>query len=146
MEKKVLCRERDARAERLPVPSGNRAFYEQKTLVYQGNTEVTQMRLGMCWLEPGQEVGRHGHNCDEILYVLEGKGTFVVGGEKYEAGPGDLVYVPPDAIHGGHKNTGDKFWRYLFIVGQVLQPLDSCDVCLPSGENVKPQLVKEVEE
>lgn len=136
MKKKVLVKEIEARVERVLVL--------QKTLVYQENTGITQMRLGMTWLEPGQEIGVHGHNCDEILYVLEGKGTFVVDGKKYEAGPGDLVYVPPDVIHGGHKNTGDKLWRYLFIVGQVLQPLESGDVCLPSGEPVKSQLVKEV--
>jgi quercetin dioxygenase-like cupin family protein len=35
----------------------------------------------------------------EVFYVLEGTATYTVGAQVHEAGPGDLVIVPPATRH-----------------------------------------------
>ena len=56
--------------------------------------------------EPGQEQALHAHDeADKIYYVLDGRGTFAVGGETRELGPGYAVLCPPGDEHGV-TNTG----------------------------------------
>ncbi len=39
------------------------------------------------------------HNEDESFYVLEGEVTFVIGGERIDAGAGDFLFGPRDIPH-----------------------------------------------
>jgi quercetin dioxygenase-like cupin family protein len=58
-------------------------------------------------LEPGQEQKVHAHKDeDKIYYVLEGRGSFVVGDETQEHGRHQVVFAPAGAPHGV-KNTSD---------------------------------------
>ncbi|GEM_PF-784080 len=34
-----------------------------------------------------------------LVYIAEGRGRFIVAGRSYEAGPGDLFWIPPDTAH-----------------------------------------------
>ena len=70
------------------------------------------------------------HNCDEVLYVLEGRGVFVIDGAEYEVEPGDSVYIAPNVVHGNYRNTGGTTWRYLVVVGQKLEPISMADITL----------------
>jgi AraC family L-rhamnose operon regulatory protein RhaS len=49
------------------------------------------------------------HRFAELFYVLDGTGTFVVHGTRHPCGPGDIVLVPPRAVHviedGAHPLT-----------------------------------------
>ena len=139
---KVHIKRGEAKAERMPIKSGARDSYITKSLVYHENTGIQQFRLGMIELEPGLELGAHVHNCDEVIYFLEGKGIFRVEGKEYEVEPGDSIYVRPNAVHGPHTNTGTTTWRYLYIVGSPMRPATSEDVYLPTGERVKPTVVE----
>lgn len=49
--------------------------------------------------EPGQGPRLHRHSYDETWVVIEGHLTFQAGEEQFEAGPGDIVVVPPGAPH-----------------------------------------------
>jgi mannose-6-phosphate isomerase-like protein (cupin superfamily) len=49
--------------------------------------------------EPGHGPRLHRHPYDETWVVQEGHLTFQSGDEQLEAGPGDIVIVPPDAPH-----------------------------------------------
>jgi quercetin dioxygenase-like cupin family protein len=67
-------------------------------------------------LEPGQEQKVHAHDGeDKIYYVLEGRGSFVVGDENQEHGAGQIVFAPAGAPHGV-KNTGDERMRLLVFM------------------------------
>jgi len=142
MEKKILVKKNEGKWERIPIKSGDREHFVAQVQAYRENVGMQQFRVGVIELEPGQMVGEHKHNCDEILYVLEGQGTFVVDGKEYEAGVGDSVYVAPNVIHGNHKNAGDKTLRYLFISGQEIAPLEEKHLHLVSGKFVTPQPMK----
>ena len=67
-------------------------------------TAAEKFSAGLVVLQPGKGHDRHNHpGCEEILYVIEGKGRQMVevGGETRELviGPGVLVHIPPDAFH-----------------------------------------------
>ena len=47
-----------------------------------------------------QDAKLHYHErTDEFYYVISGRGIMAVGGEEREIGQGDLVHIPPDAVH-----------------------------------------------
>jgi quercetin dioxygenase-like cupin family protein len=47
----------------------------------------------------GGFVEPHSHPTHEFYYVLNGRGTMTIEGEDREIAQGDLVYIPPDAVH-----------------------------------------------
>jgi quercetin dioxygenase-like cupin family protein len=49
--------------------------------------------------EPGQGPRLHRHPYDETWVVIDGRLTFQAGNEQLEAGPGDIVIVPPGVPH-----------------------------------------------
>lgn len=58
-------------------------------------------------LEPGQEQKVHAHKDeDKIYYVLEGRGSFVVGDETQDHSERQIVFAPAGEPHGV-KNTSD---------------------------------------
>ncbi len=62
---------------------------------------------------PGGGEGPHvQHREDECFYVLEGRFGFVAEGERIEAGPGSLVYVPKGVLHA-FENAGETTGRML---------------------------------
>ena len=55
--------------------------------------------------EPGHGPRLHKHPYDETWVVIEGTLTFQAGDEEIQAGPDDIVIVPPDMPHK-FTNTG----------------------------------------
>jgi mannose-6-phosphate isomerase-like protein (cupin superfamily) len=49
--------------------------------------------------EPGHGPKLHRHPYDETWIVIDGAISFVAGEEQLEAGPGDIVIVPPEMPH-----------------------------------------------
>ena len=49
--------------------------------------------------EPGHGPRLHTHPYDETWVVIDGDLTFQAGDEQLEAGPGDIVIVPPETAH-----------------------------------------------
>ncbi len=49
--------------------------------------------------EPGDGPRLHRHPYDETWVVITGDITFVAGEDEMQAGPGDIVIVPPNTPH-----------------------------------------------
>lgn len=47
----------------------------------------------------GGEVHPHQHPTFEFYYVLSGRGLMTIEGTSQEIAPGDLVKIPPNAVH-----------------------------------------------
>jgi quercetin dioxygenase-like cupin family protein len=47
----------------------------------------------------GGEVHPHSHPTFEFYYVLSGRGIMVIEGESAEIRQGDLIKIPPNALH-----------------------------------------------
>lgn len=60
-----------------------------------------RMLVGLNCFEPGQSQNVHAHaGADKVYVVVSGKATFVVGDERHEGRPGDLVVAPAGVPHG----------------------------------------------
>ncbi|MCI0437815.1 MAG: cupin domain-containing protein [Chloroflexi bacterium] len=61
------------------------------------------IHLAVATIPPGCASSPHYHvNCESAIYVVKGKGRFLTGKRLENAlpiGPGDFIYVPPDAVH-----------------------------------------------
>lgn len=71
--------------------------------VSQSLVGSTGIHLAIATIPPGCASSPHWHvNCESAIYVLKGHGRFITGkdlGNSLPIGPGDFIYVPPDAIH-----------------------------------------------
>ena len=47
----------------------------------------------------GGTVHPHHHHTHEFYYVVSGRGLMTIEGEAREITQGDLVHIPPDAVH-----------------------------------------------
>ncbi|MFQ5931949.1 MAG: cupin domain-containing protein [Nitrospiraceae bacterium] len=66
--------------------------------------------------EPGQEQKGHVHgDQDKVYLVLEGKGTFQVGQEEQQMGPGQVTLAPAGAEHGVRNHTSGRLKVLVFV-------------------------------
>jgi quercetin dioxygenase-like cupin family protein len=49
---------------------------------------------------PGRGPGLHRHPYDEVQFIREGRGLYVVDGETFEAGAGDILVIKAGEVHG----------------------------------------------
>ncbi len=66
---------------------------------------------------PGGSVFPHTHPTHEFYFVMRGEGTMVIDDERRRVGPGDLVYIPPDAVHSLVTIGADPVHCFCFAVG-----------------------------
>jgi quercetin dioxygenase-like cupin family protein len=62
----------------------------------QGDVNVSVFLLSAL---PGRGPGPHRHPYDEVQFVREGRGMWVVNGEEFEAGAGDILVIKAGEIH-----------------------------------------------
>jgi len=55
----------------------------------------------------GAGPGPHRHPYDEIQFIQEGRGLYVVNGEEFEAGAGDILVIKAGEVHS-FKNIGNE--------------------------------------
>lgn len=63
----------------------------------------------------GAKTAPHTLKTSEVYYMLEGEGRMHVGAETAAVGPGDAVYIPPNALQY-IENTGAGELAFLCIV------------------------------
>ena len=56
--------------------------------------------------KPGSGPGPHRHPYDEVQFIREGRGLYVVNGEEFEAGAGDILVIKAGEVHS-FKCIGD---------------------------------------
>ncbi len=66
---------------------------------------VPSMSAGLYELEVGAYDGQQPHTEDELYYVVEGRGSILVGDEDIPVAVGSLVYVPAGVVHRFHDIT-----------------------------------------
>lgn len=77
------------------------AWGRHEWLARPGLGAVGAMRLVRVTMPPGRAHAFHRHpGFAELLYVLSGRAEQWVRGTQRVIGPGDVVHVPKDAVHG----------------------------------------------
>ena len=113
---KVVVRPGEARGG---APMEVRPGVKDLKLIYPENGVPTRtLIMGIVEIAPGNHSPLHRHNCEEVFYVLQGRGETEVGGQRHEVREGYAVYNPPDVPHRTF-NTGDVPLR-LLVVGGIM--------------------------
>lgn len=82
--------------------------------------ETERMFCDIYCFEPGQEQKTHQHaGSDKIYYVLEGQGTFHIGGES-QALHEQMVVMAPSGVDHGVVNTSTE--RLVLLVYMAPKP------------------------
>ena len=59
------------------------------------------IKVGIVTYEAGEGPPPHAHpNDEQWIYLLEGRVAFLLGDEIISVGPGDLVHIPRNTVHG----------------------------------------------
>ena len=79
-------------------------------------------------LEPGGKIPVHTHGpADVTIYVLEGRGAFLVNEERQILEPETALYVPIGAGIG-IDNVGEKTLRFIAAIAPPID-VETCPVC-----------------
>lgn len=69
-------------------------------VLLDASTGANAAALTLLTLTPGAEVPEHVHDgSTEILYVEDGTVEMTIAGQRYTAGPGDVVHIPAGVKH-----------------------------------------------
>jgi len=62
----------------------------------QGSVGISAFLLSAL---PGRGPGPHRHPYDEVQFIREGRGRYVVDGKTFEAGAGDILVIKAGEVH-----------------------------------------------
>jgi quercetin dioxygenase-like cupin family protein len=99
--------------------------------VFGAERVTSELIAGVTDLQPGGWLGHHRHTPAEIYYVLEGRGTLTIDGEKHEVVAGAAAYIPGNSEHG-IRNTGDAPLRFFYVFAMG-GPVDGIDYRFTGG-------------
>ena len=68
----------------------------------------------------------HTHHKEEVYIFTKGNGHAVVDGTRFTVGPGDVAYIPPDALHSVvNEAEGELMWAAFWW--NIMAPRDRND-------------------
>ncbi len=74
--------------------------------------------VGEFGVEAGGELHPHSHHTHEFYYMISGRAVMTIEDESRDVVPGDLIHIPPDAVHTIRPVSGNAGIRALvFAVG-----------------------------
>lgn len=56
--------------------------------------------VGLMTIASGVEAKLHSHPNEQWVYIIEGRVSATIDDRTMEAGPGELIYFPPNSVHG----------------------------------------------
>jgi mannose-6-phosphate isomerase-like protein (cupin superfamily) len=81
---------------------------------FEGEASGSGLSLILVDTSSGNGARLHRHEYEEVFAVQSGSVTFTVGDDTLEAGPGEVVVVPPGTPHG-FVNSGSDQLRMVAI-------------------------------
>lgn len=79
----------------------------------------TQLINGVTSFDPGASIGRHWHNCEESVLVLEGAAICVIEETEYSLAAGDTTWLPANVPHFFRNASSTApmriFWTYASV-------------------------------
>jgi mannose-6-phosphate isomerase-like protein (cupin superfamily) len=93
-----------------------------KVIYPETGTLAKSLCVGIVEIDSGAHSPRHRHNCEEIYYVLSGKGHVQTDDGRHEFEEGDAVLNRENVFHSVC-NTGTEKLRLLVVGGIMFVPL-----------------------
>jgi quercetin dioxygenase-like cupin family protein len=79
-------------------------------------TGSQQTLSGITEFDPGAQVPRHYHNCEETVILLSGHGIAEIDGREVEVHPWDVSWIPPGVPHFFRNISASEkmriYWTY----------------------------------
>ena len=67
------------------------------------------------YIEGAGMMEEHSHPTDEVYIVIKGRAFCTIDGERFEVVPGDVIEIPPNAVHSVECMEGEEFlWAAIF--------------------------------
>lgn len=90
--------------------------------------DVPEDVLGITWVdvEPGARQRPHNHFQPQVYILTAGAGFMRVGDEEQTVSAGDLIYIPPNAMHG-ITNTGSEMLSYISAATPTFDLVEAYD-------------------
>ncbi|GMV06606.1 MAG: hypothetical protein AMXMBFR53_28820 [Gemmatimonadota bacterium] len=66
-------------------------------------------------MQPGGGMPRHTNTVEHEQYVLRGRASITLGGERHQVSAGDVVFIPAGVPHSYHAE-GDEPFEFLCVV------------------------------
>lgn len=82
-------------------------------------SDKPEMRVALMCLEPGQELKPHKAPLRLMMYCVEGRGTFTIGGEVIDADEKTALFCDPMVLHGFRADKGERL-----VVMAVVTPAE----------------------
>ena len=100
------------RRNRSEAPRRERDGLVSRILLHDG--DLPGARLTVTWVDvdPGSGQRPHSHAPEQVYVIVRGRGRMKVGDEELLVVEGDLIYIPPDALHG-IENLADEVLTYV---------------------------------
>ncbi|MGN0431265.1 MAG: AraC family transcriptional regulator [Lachnospiraceae bacterium] len=74
-------------------------------------------------------VPMHWHSEFEINYIIRGKGEFICGDNKFTAGEGDILFLPPNMLHAVYPCENNELLYYALVFHPVMLGAAGNDRC-----------------
>ena len=81
-------------------------------LLHEGELPGTRMTVTWVDVTPGSRQRVHSHAPEQVYVLVRGWGKMRVGDEERRVEAGDLIFIPPEAIHG-IENSSDEVLTYI---------------------------------
>jgi len=98
-------------------PVGNGARFRAEFASLGAGIGARKLGVSLCVVPPGSRAfPRHAHHVnEEMMFILEGEGTYHRGSESAPVRAGDLIAAPPGDASTAHQieNTSEAPLRYL---------------------------------
>jgi len=102
------------------APMESRPGVRDWKVIYPETGMPTQtLIMGIVEIDPGQHSPLHRHNCEEVYYVLRGRGEIETAGVRHAFEAGDAILNRPNIEHRVF-NTDDQETLRLLVVGGIM--------------------------
>ncbi len=83
-------------------------------------------------------VPMHWHGEFELIHILQGRGEFICGSKKQEAGEGEFLLIPPNMLHAAYPCKGQDLIYNALVFSPAMLGAGSGDRC--TNECIRPIL------
>ena len=83
-------------------------------LLHAGDLPETRLTVTWVDVDPGSGQRLHSHAPEQAYVAVRGRGKMKVGDEERWVEEGDLIYIPPDTLHG-IENLSDEVLTYVSV-------------------------------